>query len=71
MIDANAVGSGPQLDITVGDSSVAIRRDDGDAPLSRGTTIGGAALSHAAKPRGRTVEPWARSTRSALLRSCS
>jgi hypothetical protein len=71
MIDANATGSGPRLDISVGDSSVAICRDDGDAPLSWGTTIGGVALSHAARPRGSSVELCARSPRSALLRSCS
>jgi hypothetical protein len=39
MIDANATGSGPRLDISVGDSSITICRVDGDAPLSRGTTF--------------------------------
>jgi hypothetical protein len=70
MIDANAAGSGPRLDISVNGSSVAVC-DDGDALTIRGPTIGNAALRHAARPRGRSVEFWAGSPRSALLRSRS
>jgi hypothetical protein len=71
MIDANAAGSGPRLDISVNGSSVAMC-DDGDALTIRGPTIGNAALlRHAARPRGRSVEFWAGSPRSALLRSRS
>jgi hypothetical protein len=54
MIDANAAGSGPQLD-AVNDSSV-VMGDDGDALMVRGATIRGSALSHAAKPRGRSMK---------------
>jgi hypothetical protein len=70
MIDANAAGSGPRLDISVNGSSVAMC-DDGDVLTIRGPTIGNAALSHTASPRGRSVEFWAGSPRSALLRSRS
>jgi hypothetical protein len=66
MIDANAAGSGPQLD-TVNGSSVAMC-DDGDTPTVRGATIRNSALSRAAKPRGRSMEFWAESPHSALLR---
>jgi hypothetical protein len=69
MIDANAAGSGPQLD-TVNGSSV-VMCDDGDALTVRGATIIDSALSHAAKPRGRNMEFWAGSPHSALLRRCS
>jgi len=65
MIDANAAGSGPQLD-----GSSVVMCGDGDA-LTVGATISNSALSHAAKPRGRSMEFWAGSPRSALLRSCS
>ncbi len=68
MIDANAAGSGPRLDISVNGSSVAMCDD---ALTIRGPTISNAALSHAARPRGRSVEFWAGSPRSALLRSRS
>jgi len=70
MIDANAAGSGPRLDISVNGSSVAMC-DDGDALTIRAPTISNAVLSHAARPRGRSVEFWAGSPRSALLRSRS
>jgi len=64
MIDANAAGSGPQLD-----GSSVVMCDNGDALT--GATISNSALSHAAKPRGRSMESWAGSPHSALLRSCS
>jgi hypothetical protein len=66
MIDANAAGSDPQLD-----GSSVVMCDNGDALTVRGLTISNSALSHAAKPRGRSMEFRAGSPHSALLRSCS